>query len=34
MENSFEALIASYIENKVGICEHLSDELVNNLKKI
>jgi hypothetical protein len=33
MENSFEALI-TYIENKVGICEHLSDELVNNLKKI
>ncbi|MFT5251398.1 MAG: Rps23 Pro-64 3,4-dihydroxylase Tpa1-like proline 4-hydroxylase [Flavobacteriales bacterium] len=34
MENSFEALIASYIENGVGICEHfLSDELANNLKK-
>ncbi|WP_366183636.1 2OG-Fe(II) oxygenase [Flavobacterium ovatum] len=34
MENSFEALIASYIENKVGICEHfLNDALVNNLKQ-
>jgi Rps23 Pro-64 3,4-dihydroxylase Tpa1-like proline 4-hydroxylase len=34
MENSFEALIASYIENRVGVCEHfLSDELANNLKK-
>ena len=34
MENSFEALIASYLENKVGLCEHfLSDELANNLKK-
>jgi SM-20-related protein len=22
-----------YIENKVGICEHFCDELVNNLKK-
>tara|TARA_R110000868_G_scaffold102368_2_gene281907 strand:+ start:1890 stop:2483 length:594 start_codon:yes stop_codon:yes gene_type:complete len=34
MENSFEALIASYIENRVGICEHfLSDELANNLKE-
>jgi SM-20-related protein len=34
MDNSFEALIASYIENKVGICEHfLSDELANNLKQ-
>lgn len=34
MENSFETLIASYIENKVGISEHfLSDELANHLKK-
>ena len=34
MENSFEALIASYIETKVGTSEHfLSDELANNLKK-
>jgi SM-20-related protein len=34
MENSFEVLIASYIENKVGICEHfLNDALVNNLKQ-
>ncbi|MCV9929446.1 2OG-Fe(II) oxygenase [Flavobacterium sp. LS1R49] len=34
MENSFEALIATYIENKVGISEHfLSTELANNLKQ-
>lgn len=34
MENSFEALISSYIEHKVGICDHfLSDELANHLKK-
>lgn len=34
MENSFEALITSYIDNKVGISEHfLSDDLANNLKK-
>ncbi len=34
MENSFETLIASYIENKVGISEHfLSDELANHLKE-
>ncbi len=34
MENSFETLIASYIENKVGISEHfLSDELANHLKQ-
>jgi SM-20-related protein len=34
MENSFETLIASYIENKVGISEHfLSDALANNLKQ-
>ncbi|MFA9190713.1 2OG-Fe(II) oxygenase [Flavobacterium sp. FZUC8N2.13] len=34
MEKNFEALIASYIENKVGISEHfLSDELANNLKQ-
>lgn len=34
MENSFEALIATYIENKVGISEHfLSAELANNLKQ-
>ena len=34
MENSFEDLIASYIENKVGISEHfLSVDLANNLKK-
>lgn len=33
MENSFETLIASYIENKVGICEHfLSNDLANHLK--
>ena len=34
MENSFEDLIASYIENKVGISEHfLSVDLANNLKQ-
>ncbi|RDI55037.1 2OG-Fe(II) oxygenase [Flavobacterium glaciei] len=34
MENSFEDLIASYIENKVGICDHfLSTDLANNLKQ-
>lgn len=34
MENSFETLIASYIENKVGISEHfLSDALANHLKE-
>ncbi|MCC9070737.1 2OG-Fe(II) oxygenase [Flavobacterium sp. F-65] len=34
MENSFEALIATYIDSKVGICEHfLSTELANNLKQ-
>lgn len=34
MENSFEDLIATYIENKVGISEHfLSSELANNLKQ-
>lgn len=34
MENNFEALIASYIENSVGISEHfLSDELANHLKE-
>jgi Rps23 Pro-64 3,4-dihydroxylase Tpa1-like proline 4-hydroxylase len=34
MENTFEALIATYIENKVGISEHfLSNELANNLKQ-
>ncbi len=33
MENNFETLIATYIENKVGISEHfLSTELANNLK--
>ena len=33
METSFETLIASYIENKVGISEgFLSDELCENLK--
>jgi SM-20-related protein len=33
MENSFETLIASYIENRVGICEHfLSNDLANHLK--
>lgn len=33
MEDSFEALIATFIENKVGISEHfLSDTLANNLK--
>ena len=33
MENTFETLIATYIENKVGISENfLSDELANNLK--
>lgn len=34
MENSFEDLIATYIDNKVGISEDfLSDELANNLKQ-
>ena len=34
MENSFETLIATYIENKVGISEHfLSATLANNLKQ-
>ena len=34
MENSFEDLITSYIENKVGISEHfLSTDLANNLKQ-
>ncbi|MFV8345852.1 2OG-Fe(II) oxygenase [Flavobacterium sp. ZB4P13] len=34
MENSFEALIATYIESKVGISEHfLSANLANNLKQ-
>lgn len=34
MENSFETLIASYIENKVGISEHfISDALANHLKE-
>ncbi|MFV8343539.1 2OG-Fe(II) oxygenase [Flavobacterium sp. XS2P39] len=34
MENSFEALIATYIENKVGVSEHfLSTDLANNLKQ-
>ncbi len=34
MENSFEALIASYLDNKVGITEHfLSNELANSLKQ-
>lgn len=34
MKNNFEALIASYIENKVGIAENfLSDDLANNLKQ-
>lgn len=34
MENSFETLIASYIENKVGISQHfLTDELANHLKE-
>ncbi len=34
MENGFEDLIASYIENKVGISEHfLSPELTNHLKQ-
>jgi SM-20-related protein len=34
MENSFETLIASYIENKVGISEHfLTDKLANHLKE-
>jgi SM-20-related protein len=33
MEASFETLIASYIENKVGIANHfLSDDLCNHLK--
>ena len=33
METSFETLIASYIENKVGIAEHfLSDSLCDSLK--
>nr|WP_315200003.1 2OG-Fe(II) oxygenase [uncultured Flavobacterium sp.] len=34
MENSFEDLIATYIENKVGISENfLSNDLANNLKQ-
>ena len=34
MENSFEALIATYIENKVGISEHFfSTNFDNNLKQ-
>ncbi|TDE30608.1 2OG-Fe(II) oxygenase [Flavobacterium ranwuense] len=34
MENCFEALIATYIENKVGISENfLSTDLANNLKQ-
>jgi Rps23 Pro-64 3,4-dihydroxylase Tpa1-like proline 4-hydroxylase len=34
MENSFEALITTYIDNKVGMSEFfLSDELANNLKQ-
>jgi SM-20-related protein len=34
MENSFETLIASYLENKVGISEHfLSNGLANSLKQ-
>ncbi|MCL6460944.1 MAG: 2OG-Fe(II) oxygenase [Flavobacterium micromati] len=34
MENKFEELIASYIENKVGIAEHfLSDSLASGLKQ-
>jgi Rps23 Pro-64 3,4-dihydroxylase Tpa1-like proline 4-hydroxylase len=34
METSFETLIASYIENNVGIAEHfLSDQLANSLKQ-
>ncbi|WP_310554659.1 2OG-Fe(II) oxygenase [Flavobacterium sp.] len=34
MENSFETLIASYIENGVGIAEHfISNELGNHLKE-
>ncbi len=34
MKDSFEALIATYIENKVGISEHfLSNDLANNLKQ-
>lgn len=34
MENGFEDLIASYIENKVGISEHfLTPELANHLKQ-
>lgn len=34
MENGFEDLITSYIENKIGITEHfISDELADNLKQ-
>jgi Rps23 Pro-64 3,4-dihydroxylase Tpa1-like proline 4-hydroxylase len=34
MENSFEALITTYIDNKVGISENfLSDDLANSLKQ-
>ena len=34
MENSFETLITSYIQNKVGISQYfLSDELSNHLKE-
>jgi SM-20-related protein len=34
MDDGFEDLIASYLENKIGISEHfLSDDLANHLKK-
>ena len=34
MEKDFETLIASFIENNIGICNHfLSDELSNHLKQ-
>lgn len=34
MEDSFETLVASYIENKVGIAEHfISDALADHLKE-
>jgi SM-20-related protein len=34
MDDSFETLVASYIENKVGIAEHfISDALANHLKE-
>lgn len=34
MENDFETLIASFIKDRVGVCDHfISDDLANNLKQ-